>query len=251
LEQYQSALDSISKVQNNIHVYEVEKKYDKSRVANERDRLRIRLLWLAVAGLTLLIVIISLFFRYRRYKNRQLRDRQEAIAEKENEYRVLLARLREKERIPDEKEKRPEEHVRQKQTLENLRISLYNGKLEMIKQSAVGKKIVHLSKGITFVKAPLNEQEWSSLEKLIKTFYPDIYALIAEITARSSDDTSKLCYLSIFGLRTKEEALLIGKSDQAIRQSRTRLRKLFNLEDAQALNSYFRDYGEFAMIGLP
>jgi tetratricopeptide (TPR) repeat protein len=244
LEQYQMVLDSVSKEQNKIHVYEVEKKYDKSQLVNERNRLQIHLLRIVVAGLILLIVFTAAFFRYRHYKNRLLRDKQNAVAEKESEYRVLLARLREKEHLLSEKEKQSKKYMQQKQALKNLRLSLFDGKLELIKQSSVGRKIVDISKRITAKTVPLNDRDWSSLEKLIKTFYPDIYALISEATANSSDDSSKLCYLSLFGLRTKEEAFLLGKSDQAIRQNRTRLRKLFNLESDHDLRSRFRSYGE-------
>jgi tetratricopeptide (TPR) repeat protein len=244
LEQYQVTLDSVSKEQNKIHVYEVEKKYDKSQVVNERNRLQIRLLRIVVAGLVLLIVLAAAFFRYRHYKNRLLRDRQNAIVEKESEYRILLARLREKEHLLSEKEKQSKKYLQQKQALKNLRISLFDGKLELIKQSSAGRKIVDVTKRITTKTVPLNEHDWSSLEKLIKTFYPDIYALISEAVAHSSDDSSKLCYLSLFGLRTKEEAFLLGKSDQAVRQNRSRLRKLFDLKSSQDLRSRFRNYEE-------
>jgi cell division protein FtsL len=122
LEQYQAALDSAWKEQNRIHVYEVEKRYDISQVVYERDRLQIRLLRIVIMGLVLSAVIVSVFFRYRHRINRQLHDRQYTIVEMENEYRVLFARLKEKERVLGEYEKRPEEYAQQKQVLENLRI---------------------------------------------------------------------------------------------------------------------------------
>ena len=245
LELYQECLDSILLEQNKINVHEIEKKYDKSRIINEKNLMQLRLQRLIIAGLVLSIVFIITFLLYRKFKKRQLRIKENEVMEMDKKYRVLSAQLKEKDRILDEKEKLSESFLKQKQELESLRETSFNGKLELIKQSLVGRKIVELSnKGIASKSKILKEKGWKSLEKMIKSSFPDLYALFIEVTTQSSEDTFRLCLLSFFELKTKEEAFLLSKSDEAVRQSRSRLRRLLNIDDSQRILSYFKKTAE-------
>ena len=196
-----------------------------------------------IAGLVLSIVFIITFLLYRKFKKRQLRIKENEVMEMDKKYRVLSAQLKEKDRILDEKEKLSESFLKQKQELESLRETSFEGNLELIKQSLVGRKIVELSdKGIASKSKILKEKGWKSLEKMIKSSFPDLYALFIEVTTQSSEDTFRLCLLSFFELKTKEEAFLLSKSDGAVRQNRTRLRKLLGLEESQSIFSYYKKH---------
>ena len=242
LEKYQECLDSLYKEQNKINVHEIEKKYDKSRIINEKNRIQLYLQRLIILGLVFAIILIIAFFIYNKYKNNQLRLKENAIKEMDNEYLFLSAQLKEKECLLDEKERLSEDFLNQKMELDLLRNSLFEGKLELVRQSHVGRKLVVISNGITSKSTTLNEREWNSLELVIKGFFPELYVLIIKVTFRSSDDSFRLCLLSFFGLATKEEAFLLKKSDEAVRQNRTRLRKLFKIDDSQNILSYFQKY---------
>ena len=139
---------------------------------------------------------------------------------------------------------RHHEHLRIKQKIEKLKISLFNGKLELVKQSRIGKKILRLSKGYTAKSVALNKQDWQEFEHLIIQFFPELYQLIAEATSRSSVVSFRLCMLSFFKLSTKTEAFMLEKTDVAIRQNLSRLRKSFNIDHSNDLFSFYEMHEE-------
>ena len=243
LELYQECLDSLFLEQNRINIHEIEKKYDKSRIINEKNLMQLRLQRLIIAGLVLSIVFLITFLFYRKFKNRQLHIKENEIKEMDKKYRLLSAKLKEKEIVLSENEKLSESFLHQKRELESLKNSLFDGKLELMKQSLVGRKIVEISnKGLTSKSTILKEKDWKSIENMIKNFFPKLNTVFFEVTSQSSDDAFRLCLLSFFDLKTKEEAFLLSKSDDAVRQNRTRLRKLLGVEESQSIFSYYKKY---------
>lgn len=248
LEQYKESLDSVLKEQNKINIYEVEQKYDKTQAINEKNQLRVRFLRFVVAGLVLVFIIVIGFLFYRHKTNKQLHEKQVAIFQKDNEYRVLSTRLNEKNRLLSEKEKQSHDFLQQKQALEDARQSLFEGKIELLKQSPTGQKIVKLSaKGPTVKSTPLSEKDWKNLDGLVKSLFPVLYDHLAETTSRSSSETFRLCLLAFFELKAKDEAFLLKKGDEAIRQNHVRIRSLFDIKSPQNLYSYCQDYHELVI----
>lgn len=245
IELYQQGLDSIRKEQNKINVHEVEQKYDRSQAANKERQLRVRIQQLVIIVLILFITIVLSHLLYRRRKNEQLVEKQAVIEQKDNEYHILLAKFKDKNRLLSEQEKQSQDFLQQKQELEKMRSSLIDGKLELLKQSPTGQKLVKLSeKGLTSKSTTLSKKEWSALEGLVKNAFPTLYVHVLETLSGSSVETFQLCLLSFFELKTKEEAFLIGKSEEAIRQNHVRIRRLFNIKSPQKLRMYFQNFIE-------
>ena len=125
--------------------------------------------------------------------------------------------------------------------MELLKASLFTGKLELLRQSLVGRKIAELSNGVISKSTILKDKDWKSLENAIKGFYPEIYGFITKTIPHKSRDLIRLCLLSFFELSTKVEAFLLSKDTDAVRQDRTRLRRLFKIK-SQKNFSYFQNY---------
>ena len=243
LELYNECLDSIHEDIKKINVHEIEKKYDKSQIINEKNHIQLHLQRLIIFGLVFFMVIFIVFLIYNKFKNDQLRLREKAVKELDIEYRYLSAQLKEKERLLGEKEKLSEDFLILKRKLELIRKTLFEGKIELIKQSPAGRKIVEVSSnGLTSKSKKLKEEEWNGLKLTIKKFFPELYALIIEATVHSSEGSSRLCLLSFFDLTTKDEAFLLSKNVDAVRQNRTRLRRLFGIEESQSIFSYLKKH---------
>ena len=128
LELYQEGLDSLLKEQNRSKVHEIEKKYDKSQIANERNRIQIYLQRFIIIGLAFSIAIAIVFLLYIKHKNDQLRTKENEIKEMDKKYHLLFAKLKEKESVLSENERQAERFLFKKQELESSKASFFIGK---------------------------------------------------------------------------------------------------------------------------
>jgi hypothetical protein len=244
LEQFVEMQDSIRMEQNKNQVLEIEKKYDKAQVINERNQLEIYFQTLLMVSLLLFIAYLALFWLYRQWQNRRIREKQNEIFRLESKYDQLEAELEKKYSASGGGDQSSEEYGAQIRELENLKTTLFDGKLELLKQSPAGKKIQKLSTGNITQNRPLNKRDWEALENLVIKFFPKLYSLITGVIPRSSADLFRLCLLSFFELPTKTEAIVMGEKDEIIRQNRTRLRKKFQMENSPDILLFFRNRDE-------
>ena len=75
LERYEEMSDSIRTEQDKMHIVEIDRRYDKTRIISEKNNLSITIQRLYTAGLTLLLAIIAAFYIYHKYVRRQIGKR--------------------------------------------------------------------------------------------------------------------------------------------------------------------------------
>lgn len=247
LEQYIAYLDSVYAEQNRINVYEVERRYDKTRLENENTLLRIRTLRFTFISVMFFIALLVGLFFFRHLKNQKIRKQQDALRLMENEYRVLSGRLREKEKALSEQKKQEADYMQTKEKVRELGRSLSAMKRQTLCATTVAKKITHIiNEGAQPRNNPLTAKDWKMLEEHVRLLYPSVYAFFQErIMAEKSEIYLRLCLLSFFDPDTKVEAFLLNLTDDnAARQWRFRLRKYLGIEGKQSIARFLTDFDE-------
>lgn len=247
LEQYITYLDSVYAEQNRINVYEVERRYDKTRLENENTLLRIRTLRFTFISVMFFIALLAGLFFFRHLKNQKIRKQQDALRLMENEYRVLSGRLREKEKALSEQKKQEADYMQAKEKVRELGQSLSAMKRQTLCATTVGKKIAHIiNEGAQPRSNPLTAKDWKMLEEHVRFLYPSVYAFFQErIMSEKSEIYLRLCLLSFFDPDTKVEAFLLNLTDDnAARQWRFRLRKYLGIEGKQSIARFLTDFDE-------
>ena len=155
--------------------------------------------------------------------------------QKEEEFRRVLVKLKEKELLLTDGEKQSEEYIRYRQIVETLQNELFKIKYQAVTDSDTGKKIQTIKKKGFNAKGRLSDREWQTLGKAVKTYFEDVYISIYNKTLGYPQDYFRICLLALFDLDSKEEAVLLDANDNNVRQNRRRLRVIFNIPDLKDL----------------
>lgn len=251
LESYNHISDSISKLQNEARIDEIEKKYDHIKLLSENDKLRISQLYSFILLIIAVATSLLMAFLYQLKSKRdnkimyeQLKDLDSKekkllqfvvdLDSKEKELQQLNLLLAKNEQFIDV-EKTLDDKVliyqRQKKEICEMRNEIITLKHKMLFSTSIVKKIISLSQIIVpgATKSPLTNKDW----RLLMNKVDEIYFLFSEKLLKQSfkEDSVEMhyCYLTLLQLDKAQESVILNINPESVSKLRFRVRKKLNI----------------------
>ncbi len=245
LNEYNSASDSILTIQNKENIVKVEKEYEHLKVSMENIRLRSDrqklYIYLMISVLFCLILLLVYQMNIKR-KNNELFKQRIDLEKKNNELFKLRDDLRIKqEKLEDlsaqllkntnliskfdSKEELEEEYKLIKQEVENLIVRIAELRMDLFLSSPIAKKVIKLSQKVVprATKSLLSEKDWKNIIAQANEVYPFLADRLATFNLSSAE--LQYCYLSLLGLDSKGESILLNIQPDSVNKRRQRVRQ--------------------------
>lgn len=245
LDAYNNASDSILSIQNRENIVKVEKEYEHLKVSMENMRLRTDRQKLYVYLMISVAICLALLLVYQvkiERKNKKLFKQQIDLEKKDSE----LFRLRDSLRIKQEelgnlsvqlsesnnlvsefssREKFEKEYGQIKQEEEILIHRIAERRKELLLSSAIAKKVIRLSQKVVpgATKSPLSEKDWQNMITQANDIYPFLEDRLATFNLSAAE--LRYCYLSLFGLDSIGESILLDIQPDSVNKRRQRVRQ--------------------------
>ena len=238
-------LDSLTLVQNETKVLEIEKKYN-----NAKDTGRERTIKDYTAKeynhhhyCHLLILTISCrIYHLPAEKQSQIYYQQTILDKMKIELLHLSAELEEKKQILQKAlaDKENNAHKLQ-QEIEVISYKYNRLQKQSLETSTVGKKLISLTKKNRLEDSQLpTDKTWHSIMTEVDKIYPQFYSLLKEAFPNLTESEYQYCYLHIFGFDANDEAKLLGINPASVRMKRTRIYQEVQLKHDK--ETFLRDY---------
>lgn len=247
LEKYQEVFDSNAQVSDNVNLLEMEKKYNKLKVQQENQRLKLSQqlhIILLIVMILILLIVSLIYLLFKKKANEKIHNQEKEINRFNIDVLNLTLELEQKKRMLVSMEK----ECLAKANLED-EINILNTELNRIKKkqllnSIIGKKLTTLSQkhipGNT--KTMVSEKMFNSIEKEVKIVYPNFKYKILELCPNISDSDWKYCCFLLFNFDIKAEAVLLCLVPGSVRTRHLRIRQRLNIQlENKTLYDYFVD----------
>lgn len=245
LDEYNSASDSILTIRNRENIIKTEKEYEHLKVSLENIQLRsdkqTYFIYLIISVSILLILLLVFQIRID-MKNKKLLKQEVDLSNKNNELFRLRDNLRiKKDRLealsiqlsekneklneldPREKLEREYEQIRKEE--ETLILRIAERRKDLFLSSAIAKKVIKLSQkvipGVT--KPLLSEKDWQNMIEQANDVYPFLADRLAAFNLSAAE--LRCCYLSLFGLDSVGESILLNIQQDSVNKRRQRVRQ--------------------------
>lgn len=245
LDEYNSASDSILTIRNRENIIKMEKEYEHLKISLENMRLRsdkqTYLIYLIISVSILLILLWVFQIRIDR-KNKRLLKQEIDLSNKSNE----LFRLRDNLRIKqdrlealsiqlsekneklnelDSREKLEKEYEQIKKEEETLVLWIAERRKDLFLSSAIAKKVIKLSQKVVpgATKSPLSEKDWQNMITQVNEVYPFLADRLAAFNLSAAE--LRYCYLSLLGLDSIGESILLHIQPDSVNKRRQRVRQ--------------------------
>ena len=245
LDEYNSASDSILTIRNRENIIKIEKEYEHLKISLENMRLRsdkqTYLIYLIISVSILLILLWVFQIRIDR-KNKRLLKQEIDLSNKSNE----LFRLRDNLRIKqdrlealsiqlsekneklnelDSREKLEKEYEQIKKEEETLVLRIAERRKDLFLSSAIAKKVIKLSQKVVpgATKSPLSEKDWQNMITQVNEVYPFLADRLAAFNLSAAE--LRYCYLSLLGLDSIGESILLHIQPDSVNKRRQRVRQ--------------------------
>lgn len=245
LDEYNSASDSILTIRNRENIIKMEKEYEHLKISLENMRLRsdkqTYLIYLIISVSILLILLWVFQIRIDR-KNKRLLKQEIDLSNKSNE----LFRLRDNLRIKqdrlealsiqlsekneklnelDSREKLEKEYEQIKKEKETLVLRIAERRKDLFLSSAIAKKVIKLSQKVVpgATKSPLSEKDWQNMITQVNEVYPFLADRLAAFNLSAAE--LRYCYLSLLGLDSIGESILLHIQPDSVNKRRQRVRQ--------------------------
>lgn len=245
LDEYNSASDSILTIRNRENIIKMEKEYVHLKISLENMRLRsdkqTYLIYLIISVSILLILLWVFQIRIDR-KNKRLLKQEIDLSNKSNE----LFRLRDNLRIKqdrlealsiqlsekneklnelDSREKLEKEYEQIKKEEETLVLRIAERRKDLFLSSAIAKKVIKLSQKVVpgATKSPLSEKDWQNMITQVNEVYPFLADRLAAFNLSAAE--LRYCYLSLLGLDSIGESILLHIQPDSVNKRRQRVRQ--------------------------
>lgn len=245
LDEYKSASDSILTIRNRENIIKMEKEYEHLKISLENMRLRsdkqTYLIYLIISVSILLILLWVFQIRIDR-KNKRLLKQEIDLSNKSNE----LFRLRDNLRIKqdrlealsiqlsekneklnelDSREKLEKEYEQIKKEEETLVLRIAERRKDLFLSSAIAKKVIKLSQKVVpgATKSPLSEKDWQNMITQVNEVYPFLADRLAAFNLSAAE--LRYCYLSLLGLDSIGESILLHIQPDSVNKRRQRVRQ--------------------------
>lgn len=209
-ERYTSFSDSILMVDDQSNVLKVQKRYEHERLLSAMKDMTVKNQWILIICILLFMTICFSFiwYKYRAYKDKSERIKVLNDANK---------RLQEKEF----KEK-------------GLNTLITNIRENMLKDSDVYKKVYQNAGSLQLAeKNMLTDQEWLTLEELLKTVYPFFFDNLKKHFPDLTEAEKRFCCLLKLGLNNSQLAIFFNIQPNSVIHKRYRIMKKGHFENTK------------------
>lgn len=261
LESYCQISDSVSLLQNEARIDEIEKKYNHIKILNENDRLRINQLYYVIM---LVVAVTGCLFWAFLYQLKSKRDneimynQQKELDSKEKRLLQLVVDLETKEknlerlRVLLSQNKQPldigklyEEkeltYQRQKEEVLKIRKEILYLKNKMLFSMSIVRKIIKLSNivipGATM--SPLSKRDWTMFMNKVDDIYLLFKERLLDMGIREDSVEMQYCYLSLLSLDKNQEAVILHINPDSVSKTRFRVRQKLQISGENiSINDY-------------
>ena len=245
LDEYNSASDSILTIRNRENIIKIEKEYEHLKISLENMRLKSDkqkyfIYW--VISVSILLILLWVFQIRIDRKNKRLLKQEIDLSNKSNELFRLRDNLRNKQdRLEalsiqlsekneklnelDSREKLEKEYEQIKKEEETLVLRIAERRKDLFLSSAIAKKVIKLSQKVVpgATKSPLSEKDWQNIITQVNEVYPFLADRLAAFNLSAAE--LRYCYLSLLGLDSIGESILLHIQPGSVNKRRQRVRQ--------------------------
>lgn len=245
LDEYNSASDSILTIRNRENIIKIEKEYEHLKISLENMRLKSDkqkyfIYW--VISVSILLILLWVFQIRIDRKNKRLLKQEIDLSNKSNELFRLRDNLRNKQdRLEalsiqlsekneklnelDSREKLEKEYEQIKKEEETLVLRIAEQRKDLFLSSAIAKKVIKLSQKVVpgATKSPLSEKDWQNIITQVNEVYPFLADRLAAFNLSAAE--LRYCYLSLLGLDSIGESILLHIQPDSVNKRRQRVRQ--------------------------
>ena len=245
LDEYNSASDSILTIRNRENIIKIEKEYEHLKISLENMRLKSDkqkyfIYW--VISVSILLILLWVFQIRIDRKNKRLLKQEIDLSNKSNELFRLRDNLRNKQdRLEalsiqlsekneklnelDSREKLEKEYEQIKKEEETLVLRIAERRKDLFLSSAIAKKVIKLSQKVVpgATKSPLSEKDWQNIITQVNEVYPFLADRLAAFNISAAE--LRYCYLSLLGLDSIGESILLHIQPDSVNKRRQRVRQ--------------------------
>ena len=245
LDEYNSASDSILTIRNRENIIKIEKEYEHLKISLENMRLKSDkqkyfIYW--VISVSILLILLWIFQIRIDRKNKRLLKQEIDLSNKSNELFRLRDNLRNKQdRLEalsiqlsekneklnelDSREKLEKEYEQIKKEEETLVLRIAERRKDLFLSSAIAKKVIKLSQKVVpgATKSPLSEKDWQNIITQVNEVYPFLADRLAAFNLSAAE--LRYCYLSLLGLDSIGESILLHIQPDSVNKRRQRVRQ--------------------------
>ena len=245
LDEYNSASDSILTIRNRENIIKIEKEYEHLKISLENMRLKSDkqkyfIYW--VTSVSILLILLWVFQIRIDRKNKRLLKQEIDLSNKSNELFRLRDNLRNKQdRLEalsiqlsekneklnelDSREKLEKEYEQIKKEEETLVLRIAERRKDLFLSSAIAKKVIKLSQKVVpgATKSPLSEKDWQNIITQVNEVYPFLADRLAAFNLSAAE--LRYCYLSLLGLDSIGESILLHIQPDSVNKRRQRVRQ--------------------------
>ena len=245
LDEYNSASDSILTIRNRENIIKIEKEYEHLKISLENMRLKSDkqkyfIYW--VISVSILLILLCVFQIRIDRKNKRLLKQEIDLSNKSNELFRLRDNLRNKQdRLEalsiqlsekneklnelDSREKLEKEYEQIKKEEETLVLRIAERRKDLFLSSAIAKKVIKLSQKVVpgATKSPLSEKDWQNIITQVNEVYPFLADRLAAFNLSAAE--LRYCYLSLLGLDSIGESILLHIQPDSVNKRRQRVRQ--------------------------
>lgn len=245
LDEYNSASDSILTIRNRENIIKIEKEYEHLKISLENMRLKSDkqkyfIYW--VISVSILLILLWVFQIRIDRKNKRLLKQEIDLSNKSNELFRLRDNLRNKQdRLEalsiqlsekneklnelDSREKLEKEYEQIKKEEETLVLRIEERRKDLFLSSAIAKKVIKLSQKVVpgATKSPLSEKDWQNIITQVNEVYPFLADRLAAFNLSAAE--LRYCYLSLLGLDSIGESILLHIQPDSVNKRRQRVRQ--------------------------
>ncbi len=245
LDEYNSASDSILTIRNRENIIKMEKEYEHLKISLENMRLKSDkqkyfIYW--VISVSILLILLWVFQIRIDRKNKRLLKQEIDLSNKSNELFRLRDNLRNKQdRLEalsiqlsekneklnelDSREKLEKEYEQIKKEEETLVLRIAERRKDLFLSSAIAKKVIKLSQKVVpgATKSPLSEKDWQNMITQVNEVYPFLADRLAAFNLSAAE--LRYCYLSLLGLDSIGESILLHIQPDSVNKRRQRVRQ--------------------------
>lgn len=238
-------LDSLTLVQNETKVLEIEKKYNNAKIREENELLKItqqRNTIIIIIAISLFLLSVAGYIIYRQRSKAKIYYQQTILDKMKIELLHLSAALEEKKQVLQKAlaDKENNAHKLQ-QEIEVISYKYDRLQKQSLETSTVGKKLISLTKKNRLEDSQLpTDKTWHSIMTEVDKIYPQFYSLLKEAFPNLTESEYQYCYLHIFGFDANDEAKLLGINPASVRMKRTRIYQEVQLKHNK--ETFLRDY---------
>lgn len=239
LENCHSVVDSITMLQNNSKILEIEKKFNSLKLREKNHQLEVAQQKHIIVICICLIFCLTITFVYFLYRQRTRNEIRNQALELNNIRLELVNTSLElnnkKKQLISVREESESNQGKLQSEIQNLTSSYKKLQRRRIATSIIYRKLVDLAahNPNSNNKSLLTEQHWFSIISEISETYPNLKIYLLEQCPKLTDQEWEYCCLCMFNLDSNTEARLLGINPSSVRTKRMRLRQKLGITALQ------------------